>query len=144
MYRAVQGWVSHEALRKVEEQRQLQWKDPPLWPTCTGTFTRVYGLPCIHVLTTRQSEPLLLEDFHSHWRLIRDRAPLYLLEPRRIEPKATRSNLPASSTKREASTFEVVEAEARRAKRLSQCTKCGGIGHKRTSRACPQGYSDVI
>jgi hypothetical protein len=144
LYKAVQGWVSHEALRKVDGQRQLQWKDPPPSPTCTGTFTRVYGLPCVHVLTTRQ-EPLLLEDFHSHWHLIRDGAPLHLLEPRRIEPKATQSSLPASSTKREPSAFEVVEAtQATRAKRPSQCTACGKIGHIRTSRVCPKRYSDIV
>ena len=144
IYRAVQGWVSHEALRKVEEQRQLQWKDPPPSPTCTGTFTRIYGMPCVHALTRRQGEPLLLEDFHSHWRLIRDGTPLYLLEPRRrIEPKATKSSLPASSTRREPSVFEVVEAQVTGARRPSQCSKCGGIGHIRTSRACPQRYSDV-
>ena len=142
IYRAVQGWVSHEALRKVEEQRQLQWKEPPPSPICTGTFIRVYGLPCVHVLIARQNEPLFFEDFHSHWRLIRDGAPLHLLEPRRIEPKATKSSLPASSTKREPSEFEVVEAM--QAKRPSQCTACGEIGHRRTSRACPQRYSDIV
>ena len=141
LYRAVQGWVSYEALRKVEEQRQLQWKNRPPSATCTGTFTRVYGLPCVHVLTGRQ-EPLLLEDFHSHWHLIRDGAPLQLLEPRRIEQKATTGRLPASSTKREPSAFEVVEAT--RAKRPSQCTACGEIGHRRTSRVCPKRYSDIV
>ncbi|KAL2137775.1 hypothetical protein VTI28DRAFT_8314 [Corynascus sepedonium] len=144
LYRGVQGWVSYEELRKVEEQRQLLWKDPPPSPTCTGTFTRVYGLPCVHVLTGRQ-EPLLLEDFHSHWRLIRDGDPLQLLEPRRIESKATTSGLPVSSTKREPSKFEVVEAtQATRAKRPSQCTACGEIGHRRTSWVCPKRYSDVV
>jgi hypothetical protein len=143
IYRAIQGWVSHEALRKVEEQRQLQWKDRPPSPACTGIFTRVYGLPCVHVLATRQGEPLLLEDFHSHWRLKRDGAPLHLLEPRRIEPKATKkSAVPASSTKRTPSEFEVVEAT--RAKRPSQCTACGEIGHIRTSRACLKRYSDIV
>ena len=146
LYRAIQGWVSHEALRKVEEQRQLQWKDPPPSPTCTGTFTRVYGLPCVHVLTVRQGEPLLLEDFHSHWRLIRDGAPLHLLEPRqRIEPIRARSALPTSSTQREPSQFEVVEAQAQpRARARSKCTKCHAVGHIRTSRACPLWYSDVL
>ena len=141
LYRAVQGWVLYKALRKVEEQRQLQWKDPPLSPTCTGTFTHVYRLPCVYVLTGRQ-EPLLLEDFHSHWRFIRDGAPLHLLEPCRIEPKATTSRLPASSTKREPSKFEVVEAT--QAKRPSQCTACSGIGHIRTSWACLKRYSDIV
>jgi hypothetical protein len=39
LYSAVRGWVSHEALRKVEEQRRLIGKrDPPPSPICTGTF----------------------------------------------------------------------------------------------------------
>ena len=139
--RSVQDWVSHKALRKVKEQRQLQWKNPPPSATCTGTFTRVYGLPYIHVLTGLQ-EPLLLKDFHSHWRSIRDGAPLQLLDPRRIKPKATTSRLPASSTEREPSAFEVVEVT--RAKRPSQCTACGEIGHRRTSRVCPKRYADIV
>ena len=144
LYRAVQGWVSYEALRKVEEQRQLQWKDPAPSSTCTGTFTRIYGLPCVHVLTIRQDEPLLLEDFHSHWRLIRDGAPLHLLEPRqRIEPIRARSALPTSSTQREPSQFEAVEAQPR-ARAPTTCSKCHAVGHIRTSRACPLRYSDVL
>ena len=83
-----------------------------------GTFTHVYKLLYVHVLTTHDGEPLLFEDFHSHWRLIRDGAPIHLLEPRRIEPKvqSTRMFL-ESSMKREPSEFEVVEAM--RAKRLN-------------------------
>ena len=142
LYRAVIGWVSYEALRKVEKQRQLQWKDPPPSSPCTGTFTRVYGLPCVHVLTLRQGEPLLLEDFHSHWRLIRDGAPLHLLEPRqRIEPIRARSALPTSSTQREPSQFEAVEAQPRAP---STCSRCHAVGHTRSSRACPLRYSDVL
>ena len=118
----------------------MLWKDPPPSPTCTGTFTRVYGLPCVHVLTGRQ-EPLLLEDFHSHWRLIRDGDPLQLLEPRRIEPKATTSKLRVSSTKREPSQFEVVESQARQS---PTCSKCHAVGHRRNAKACPLRYSDVL
>ncbi|RYO85590.1 hypothetical protein DL764_009150 [Monosporascus ibericus] len=45
LYRAVQGWISHEALRKVEEQRQLQWKDdPPLADLYGHLYTRL-GAP---------------------------------------------------------------------------------------------------
>lgn len=135
LYRAVQGWVSHEALRKVEEQRQLQWKDPPPSPICTGTFTRVYGLPCVHILTTRQGEPLLLDDFHSHWRLIRNGSPVHLLEPQRIEPRVQHRvhTLPESSTRREPSQFEVVEA----VRQAPTCSKCHATGHRRNSRVCP-------
>ena len=148
LYRDVQGWVSHEALRKVEEQRQLQWKNPPASPTCTSTFTRVHGLPCVHVLTSHKGQPLLLDDFHSHWRLIRNGAPLHLLEPQRITPQVTQKAqkaLSTSSTKRKPSGFEFVEVtQATRAKRRPQCTACGEVGHTRTSRACPQRYIDVV
>lgn len=70
-----------------------------------------------------RQEPLLFEDFHLHWCLIRDRAPLHLLEPRRIEPKV-KSSLPASSTKREPSEFEVVEvAQAVQAAQVAQAAQ---------------------
>jgi hypothetical protein len=160
LYGAVQGWVSHEAMRRVEEQRKLLAKDgPPVSLTCTGTFTRVYGLPCVHVLSTR--EPLRLEQFHMHWRLQREGNPVHLLEPRqRIEPIRAQSVLPKSSTHRELSQFELVEAQMQSQRALSQapssapgrvlgrapsqCTACHAIGHTRTSRACPRRYSDIL
>jgi len=38
LYGAIQGWVSYEALRKVEEQQKLLFgRDPSL--SCTGTFS---------------------------------------------------------------------------------------------------------
>jgi hypothetical protein len=48
---AVQGWVSHEALRKVEQQRRLLI-DSASFPlsACTGSFMRSQGLPCVHKL----------------------------------------------------------------------------------------------
>ena len=148
LYRAVQGWVSHEALRKVEEQRRLRERDPPPSSTCTGTFTRVYELPCLHILDMRQGSALLLEDFHSHWYLIRDGAPQLLLEPRqrielrqRIEPIQIQSNIPRSSTKRESSQFEVVESQARQA---PTCSKCRTVGYRMGAKACPLRYSNVL
>jgi len=145
VYGVIRGWVSHEALRKVEEQRKLLKKDPPS-PACTGTFSRVYGLPCEHVLDTRQGEPLLLHHFYTHWHLQRKGAPVLLLEPRqRIEPIRAQNSLPRSSTKREPSQFEVVEAQSVRPRRApSQCRKCNAVGHTRTSRACPLRYSDAL
>ena len=145
LYGVVRGWVSHEAMRKVEEQRRLLGKtDPPPSPTCTGTFSRVYGLPCLHALDALQGEALLLSHFHPHWHLKREGAPQLLLEPRQlIEPRG--GAVPKSSTKREPSQFEVVEAaqaEPRRAP--STCSKCHAVGHIRTSRACPLRYSDVL
>ncbi len=140
LYRAVIGWVSHEALQKVEEQRKLYTRDPPPSPICTGTFIRVYGLPCLHALNARGKEPLLLEDFHSHWRLIRSGAPIHLLEPQRLESRQQRDQrrLPESSTRREPSQFEVVEAAVRTA---PTCSKCHAVGHRRGARACPQRYA---
>lgn len=45
LYGAVRGWVSHETLRKVEEQRKLLTKkDQSSFLTCTGVFSQVYGL----------------------------------------------------------------------------------------------------
>jgi len=38
LYSAIRGWISHEALRKVEEQRKLLLKDN--LPSCTGSFSR--------------------------------------------------------------------------------------------------------
>ena len=55
-----------------------------------------------------------------------------------------------SSTRREPSEFEVVEAratqimQAMRAKRLSQYTIYGGVGYIRTSRVYPQRYLDIV
>ena len=147
LYGAVRGWVSHEAMRKVEGQRRLLAKiDPPLSPTCTGTFSRVHGLPCFHTLDAHRGEALLLSHFHPHWHLKREGAPQLLLEPRqRIEPIQAQSSLPRSSTQREPSQFEAVEAQAARPRRApSKCSNCHAIGHTRTSRACPLRYSDVL
>lgn len=112
LYGTVRGWVSHEALRKVEEQRQLLSKKDQ--PACTGAFSQVYGLPCLHILGSLQGN-LLLNHFHPHWYLKRDGTPQLLLEPRQcIEPKPvqSQSSLPGSSTKRGPSQFEFVEVQA--------------------------------
>ena len=53
LYGIVWGWVSCEALRKVEEQWKLLAKtDPPPSLTWTGIFTWVYGLLCIYILNS--------------------------------------------------------------------------------------------
>jgi hypothetical protein len=141
LYSAVRGWVSHEALRKVEEQRKK--KDPP---ACTGSFTRSQGLPCFHMLKTlqEQNQVLLLEHFHLHWHLKREGAPQLLLEPRQCFEEISRnSRIPKQSTRREPSGFEAVErAAAPRA--AFRCSKCGAIGHTRASKACPQRYSELL
>ncbi|KAK2684398.1 hypothetical protein QWA68_016790 [Fusarium oxysporum] len=54
LYSAIRGWVSHEALRKVEEQRKLLLKEH--LPICTGAFSRSHGLPCAHTLKALQEQ----------------------------------------------------------------------------------------
>jgi hypothetical protein len=145
LYGVVRGWVSYEALRKVEEQRKLLTRDPPSSPICTGTFSRVYGLPCVHILDGLQGA-LLLDHFHTHWHLRRNGAPQLLLEPsQRIEPATAQSSLPKSSTKRAPSHFEVVEGQVGGVRRAPPtCSKCHVVGHVMTSKACPLRYSDVL
>ena len=133
-------------MRKVEEQRKLLIQmDPPL-STYIKTFSQVYRLPCLYTLNTLAGSPLLLSHFYTHWHLQREGNPQFFLKPRQlIEPVRVQSSLPRSSTRREPSQFEAVEAQAQpRARAPSQCTKCGAVGHIRTSRACPLRYSDVI
>ena len=49
LYDIVHGWVSYEALRKVDEQRKLLRQGDNL-PICTGRFTASLGLPCAHII----------------------------------------------------------------------------------------------
>ncbi|KAG6989724.1 PKS-NRPS hybrid synthetase [Fusarium oxysporum f. sp. conglutinans] len=144
LYSAVRGWVSHEALRKVEEQRRLIGKrDPPPSPICTGTFKKSNGLPCVHTLKDLQERGgvLLLDHFHPHWHLQREGTPQLLLEPRqRIESLAEASSAPKESTRREPSAFEKVQKVARAP---SKCTKCGELGHTRTSRTCLLRFEEL-
>lgn len=66
LYGLVYGWISYEALRKVEDQRKRLVN--PL-PSCTKTFTSSHGLPCAHILQDLQGQPLQLSYFHIHWHL---------------------------------------------------------------------------
>ncbi len=144
LYRMIYSWVLYKALKKVEKQRKLFVKDP--FPACIGTFSRIYGLLCVHILSTRQGEPLLFDHFHTHWHLMRKGTLLLLFEPRqRIEPIQARSSFPRSNTKRKPSQFEVVEAQIAWLRRApSQYTKCNAVGYTRTSRVCPLRYSDIL
>ena len=148
LYGVVRGWVSHEALRKVEEQRRLMDnKDPPPSPICTKMFNKSYGLPCVHDLIDLQSRNgvLLLEHFHSHWHLQREGEPQILLEPRRrFEARGegvSDSRIPPQSTRREPSAFEQVHKPSRAP---SKCTRCGEGGHTRASRACPLRFEELL
>ena len=147
LYSGVRGWVSHEALRKVDEQRKILTRNnPPMSPTCSGSFSRSMGLPCVHTLEVllNQNSVLQLEHFFSHWHLKRNGVPQLLLEPRqRIDPVTANSTLPQSSTRREPSGFETVEAVTR-PKALPRCSRCRAVGHIMTSKACPQRHAELL
>ena len=144
LYNAVRGWISHEALRKVEEQRRLLDKKPPAHLLlCTETFTKSWGLPCSHTLKAllERDGVLLLEHFHSHWHLRRHGPPQHLLEPlRRIDSLKKTSQIPQQSTRREPSLFEAVE----KTKASPTCSRCHQIGHSRTSNVCPLKHEELL
>lgn len=145
LFEAVRGWVSHRALRRVQGQRQLLSK--PYKALCTMAFTSSFGLPCVHTLTKLEEEgkALLLEHFHPHWHLKRDISkPQPMLEPRKVPSQLNqRSNQRATSTRREPSAFEKIEA-ATRPKALPKCSMCHTIGHAMTSKACPLRYTELL
>lgn len=141
LYGAVFGWISREALRMVEEQRKRLSKGN--LPPCTSSFTRSQGLPCAHVLKDLQerNQALRLEDFHAHWHLHRDDTYQFLLEPcHRHDRISTR---PPSSTRREPSTFEAVEAAAK-PRAPSTCSRCHQLGHTMASKACPLRHKELL
>ena len=111
IFEAVRGWVSHQALRKVYEQYQLLLK-PSFKAICSQSFTSSYGLPCAHTLKElkEQKQSLQLKHFHAHWYLKRHIAqPRPLLEPRPVRQTIQRTQ-PITSTRREPSGFELVQA----------------------------------
>ncbi|KAM5528545.1 hypothetical protein FOXYSP1_19026 [Fusarium oxysporum f. sp. phaseoli] len=144
LYSAVRGWISHEALRKVEEQRKRLLKGD--LPSCTGSFSRSQGLPCAHRLKDlqEQGQALHLEHFHTQWHLNRSGTHQLLLEPchrsDRITAGSTRTQ---SSTQREPSAFEVVEA-ATQPKAQPRCSRCHTLGHKMTSKVCPLRHEELL
>lgn len=147
LYSGVRGWVLHEALRKVDEQRKLLTrKNPPMSPTCSGAFSRSMRLPCVHTLEVllNQNLVLRLEHFSSQWHLKRDGAPQLLLEPRqRMDPVAANSAMPQSSTRREPNMFEIVETVTQ-PKALPRCSRCHTLGHTMTPKACPQRHIELF
>ena len=121
-------------------------KDPLPALVCIGTFTRVYGLLYVYTLEVRGDEPLLFKDFHSYWRLRCSGTLVHLLELRRLESRSRtqlqvqfRLQVLESSTRREPSQFEVIEAamQLARARAPPQCSKCHVVGYRRGVRVCP-------
>lgn len=146
LYSAMRGWVSHEALKKVEEQRKQFIPIITPLTSCTGAFSRTMGLPYAHILKdlTDANLVLRLEHFHSQWHLKRSGSPPFLLEPRqRITAISAKSTAPQLNTRREPSGFELIEAAAAR-KALPTCSKCHMLGHTIISKACPQWYSELF
>lgn len=142
LYSAVRGWISHEALRKVEEQRERLLGD---LPNCTGAFTRSQGLPCAHTLKAlqEQGQALRLENFHTQWHLNRSSTHQLLLEPRHRSDRITASSTRLqSSTRRDPSAFEAVEA-ATRPRSQPKCSRCHILGHIMTSKACPLRHEEL-
>ncbi|KAL9564032.1 hypothetical protein ACKAV7_011806 [Fusarium commune] len=68
LYGNIRGWISHEALRKVNGQRARLLKEIP---ACIGVFAKTLSLPCAHNLQPllAQGLPLQLYHFYSHWHL---------------------------------------------------------------------------
>lgn len=145
LYHAVHGWVSYDALYKVDAQRKRLLKGD--LPACTGAFTRSQGLPCAHMLLHIQeqgSQALQLQHFHTQWHLRRTDTHQLLLEPhRRFDRVTMSSRIPQSSTQREPSGYEAVEAVTR-PRAQPQCSRCHIRGHTRSSKACPQRYEDLL
>lgn len=129
LFEAIRGWISHQALRKVQEQQRLI---PALKAPCSQSFTSSHGLPCAHALKQLEEEKkaLLLEQFHPHWHLKRHIAqPRPMLEPRAASSQRNeRRNQPITSTRREPSAFEAVEAAAQ-PRAQPKCSRCHTLGH---------------
>ncbi|KAJ3453255.1 hypothetical protein MRS44_017502 [Fusarium solani] len=143
LFSALHGWISHEAMKKVEEQRKLlDKKDPFSSPLCTGTFTRSHGLPCVHTIKALQerNQVLQMHDFHRQWHLKRSGThPQPILEPNRVKTGTMNTKIAQSSTQREPSAFERLGKPA-----PPKCSRCHIVGHSRTSKSCPLRQEEVL
>lgn len=101
---------------ELVRQQYLLLKQRPRKP-CTGTFKRIYGLPCSHILQASSGFGRKLDLIHfdeDHWRYRRQHSPNMAIAPRQnqhiLEPitvKARgRPRRNESSTRREPSSFE--------------------------------------
>jgi hypothetical protein len=139
----VRGFVSHEAMRKIMQQRKLLVLNAH---PCTGSFTTSLGLPCAHSLQPllQREEPLQLRHFHQHWRLRRQGNPRVIIQPRRVSDSITiTSTLLKTSTRREPCAFEAID-KTKKPKAPPKCSVCGEIGHTLKSRACPLRYHHLF
>ena len=61
--------VSHPALKEAFIKYQLDQALPADAPPCTGTFTKVMGIPCAHAIKQKlaSKEQVRVSDFRSHW-----------------------------------------------------------------------------
>jgi hypothetical protein len=142
LYGNIRGWISHEALRLVDDQRARLLHQ---LPACTGTFNRTLGLPCAHLIEPLlyRSQPLQMYHFHSHWRIQRIGNPQLLIEPPvQIDRLQATSVLPVTSTQREPCAFEAVENTIR-PRAPPTCSKCHQSGHKMKSKACPLRWEHI-
>ncbi|GAB0139084.1 putative transposase [Epichloe bromicola] len=146
LYSVVRGWVSHEALRKVEAQRKRLQQDK--LPTCTGVFSATLGLPCAHTIEPflREERPLQLQHFHTHWHLQREGNLQLLIEPRRqFDQVEAESTLPKTSTRREPCAFEFIEQTSQiQTRARPTCSRCHALGHIMSSKACPLRYAHLV
>lgn len=142
LYGNIRGWISHEALRLVDDQRARLLHD---LPACTGTFNRTLGLPCAHLIEPllHRSQPLQMYHFHSHWRIQRIGNPQLLIEPPvQVDRLQATSVLPVTSTQREPCAFEAVENTIR-PRAPPTCSKCHQPGHTMKSKACPLRWEHI-
>jgi hypothetical protein len=114
------GKVTSFALRKILQQYQ-RLSSLPL-PQCTNSFSQSIGLPCIHTILNRQhhDNSIYLHDIHLHWHFLRPDSiailqpvlgPVLVHEPAvaklKGQPRGSKNQKPASSTRREPSSFEL-------------------------------------
>lgn len=143
LYSNIRGWISHEALRKVDVQRKRLLQE---YPACTGTFARTLGLPCAHNLQPllERNLPLQLHHFNSHWRIQRPGSPQLLIEPHtQFNSLAASSTLPPTSTQREPCAFEAVESTVQ-LKASPKCSRCHEQSRTMRSKACPLRWDYLL
>jgi hypothetical protein len=121
--------VTPFALRKILAQYQ-RLSTLPL-PHCTTGFRKSMGLPCAHDIQERhrQGGNIHLSDVHVHWHFTRpdptastdsvQLGPLLVHEPAVVKPKgrprgSKNKRVPASSTRRELSSFELPSHPSRK------------------------------